>query len=105
MTGAFEQGDGKIFWISCEDGREEFYLYLLWLMTGAFEGGEGEYFCVSCEDGEDGIFFLYLLRVIRASSRKEKDNFFVSPAKTVKENFFLLRDSFCLIIKGTIVVY
>lgn len=57
MTGAFEQGDGKIFWISCEDGREEFYLYLLWLMTGAFEGGEGEYFCVSCEDGEDGIFF------------------------------------------------
>ena len=44
-------------------------------MTGAFEKGEGEYFFISCEDGEDGIFFLYLLSVIRASSRKEKDNF------------------------------
>ena len=65
----------KYFWISSEDGREEFFLYLLWLMTGAFEKGEGEYFFISCEDGEDGIFFLYLLSVIRASSRKEKDNF------------------------------
>ena len=43
-------------------------------MTGAFEE-EGDYFCISCEDGEDGIFFLYLLLVIRASSRKVKDNF------------------------------
>ena len=62
-------------------------------MTGAFEEGEGDYFCIFCvwwrapSKKEKEIifvspaetvkmeFFLYLLRVIRASSRMEKDNF------------------------------
>ena len=60
MTGAFKEGDGKIFRSPVKTVENNFFLYLLWLMTGAFEEGEGEgdYFCISCEDGEDGIFFV-----------------------------------------------
>ena len=54
--------------------RRRLFLYLLCLMTGAFEEGEGDYF-VSPAKTVKMEFFLYLLRVIRASSRKEKDNF------------------------------
>ena len=57
MTGAFKEGDGKIFGSPVKTVENNFFLYLLWLMTGAFEEGEGDYFCISCEDGEDGIFF------------------------------------------------
>ena len=57
MTGAFEEGDGKMFGSPAKTVENNFFLYFLWLMTGAFEE-EGDYFCISCEDGEDGIFFV-----------------------------------------------
>ena len=90
--------------------RRRLFLYLLCLMTGAFEEGEGDYFCISCGDSEDGIFFCIFYvwsgrllgrrRIIFSiSSKKKTDNFFVSPAKTVKETFFFSETPFAQFCK------
>lgn len=64
----------KIFGFPAKTVENNFFFVSSVADDGRLRRRRRRKFWISCEDGEDGIF-LYLLRMIRASSRKKKDNF------------------------------
>ena len=119
MTGAFEEGDGKIFGSPAKTVENNFFcIFCGWWRAPSKKEKEIIFVSSVSDDGRlrrrGRRLFLYLLRVIRASSRKEGDNFLCLrrkrrviflylPRRQWRRNFFL-RDFFCTILKGTIVV-